>query len=126
MACIVIADDDVDVADFISYSFEAAGHKVHTALDGVSALGLARRYLPDLVVLDNGMPGLTGLEVVAALRGDAGTAHLPILMITASDLGDEAANVDMLVRKPLRPRQLTTLMADMLARGNRPETMSAD
>jgi hypothetical protein len=47
-------------------------------------------------------------------------------MITASDLGDEAANVDMLVRKPLRPRQLTTLMADMLARGNRPETMSAD
>lgn len=73
MACIVIADDDVDVAAFISYSLEVAGHKVHTALDGVGALELVRRELPDLVVLDNGMPGMTGLEVVAALRAEPST-----------------------------------------------------
>ena len=115
MACIVIADDDVDVAAFIGYSLEVAGHKVHTALDGVGALELARRELPDLVVLDHGMPGMTGLEVATALRADPRTAHLLILMISGSDLGPAAAVVDRVVRKPLRPRQLTTLMADMLA-----------
>ncbi|GAA3334799.1 hypothetical protein GCM10020358_00620 [Amorphoplanes nipponensis] len=121
MACIVIADDDVDVAAFISYSLEVAGHDVHTALDGVSALELARRERPDLVVLDHGMPGLTGLEVAAALRADPHTAGLRILMISGSTLGDEeAAVVDRLVRKPLRPRQLATLMADMLAENPAP------
>ena len=117
MACIVIADDDVDVAAFITYSFEAAGHRVYTALDGEGALDLVRRYEPDLVVLDHSMPGITGLEVAAALRQDPGTAHLPILMITGSRLsGDALAAVDRLVSKPLRPRELATIMADMLAR----------
>lgn len=116
MACIVIADDDVDVAAFITYSFEAAGHRVHTALDGAGALDLVRRHEPDLVVLDHSMPGMTGLEVAAALRADAGTAHLPILMITGSQLaGEEIGMVDRLVSKPLRPRQLAGIMADMLA-----------
>lgn len=114
MACIVIADDDVDVAAFISYSFEVAGHRVYTALNGVAALDLIHRELPDLVVLDHGMPGMTGLEVAGAVRADPATAGLLILMISGSDLGPEAAIVDRLVKKPLRPRQLATLMADML------------
>ena len=115
MACIVIADDDVDVAAFITYSFEAAGHRVYTALNGAGALDLVHRYEPDLVVLDHSMPGMTGLEVAAALRADPATAHLPILMITGSQLhGEEIATVDRLVSKPLRPRQLATIMADML------------
>jgi len=118
MACIVIADDDVDVAAFITYSFEAAGHRVHTALDGPGALELVRRHGPDLVVLDHSMPGMTGLEVAAALRADASTAHLPILMITGSQIGElELATVDRCVSKPLRPRQLATIMADMLVPG---------
>ena len=119
MATIVIADDDVDVAAFIAYSLEVAGHSVHTALDGTAALDLARRLLPDLVVLDHGMPGMTGLEVAGALRADAATAHLLILMISGSDLdAEQAAVVDRLVRKPLRPRQLATLMTDMLVRAD--------
>ena len=116
MACIVIADDDVDVAAFITYSFEAAGHRVYPALDGAGALDLVRRYEPDLVVLDHSMPGMTGLEVAATLRADPGTAHLPILMITGSQLGGaELGMIDRVVSKPLRPRQLATIMADMLA-----------
>jgi CheY-like chemotaxis protein len=119
MATIVIADDDVDVAAFIAYSLEVAGHSVHTALDGTAALELVRRLLPDLVVLDHGMPGLTGLEVATALRADPATAGVLILMISGSDVdAGQAAVVDRLVRKPLRPRQLATLMTDMLVRAD--------
>jgi CheY-like chemotaxis protein len=119
MARIVVADDDVDVAAFITYSLEVAGHQVHTALDGVGALNLARRELPDLVVLDNGMPGMTGLEVVAALRAEPSTADLLILMISGNEFGAEASTVDRLVLKPLRPRELATLMAEMLTGSGR-------
>lgn len=115
MACIVIADDDVDIAEFISYSFQAAGHSVHTALDGASALALVRRHLPDLTVLDHMMPGLTGLQVAEAMRAGPLTAHTPILLITGSEVGEQAALVDRVVHKPLRPRQLAAIMTDMLA-----------
>ena len=114
MARIVIADDDVDIAEFIAYSFQAAGHRVHTALDGACALALVRRHLPDLVVVDHMMPALTGLKVASALRADPLTADLPILMITGSEVIEQAALVDRLVHKPLRPRQLATIMTDML------------
>jgi CheY-like chemotaxis protein len=116
MACIVVADDDTEIADFITYSFQTAGHTVYTVLDGVQALDLIRTHLPDLVVLDQLMPGLTGLQVAATLRADARTAQLPILMITASRMSEPNPLVDRLVTKPLRPRQLATIMTDMLAR----------
>lgn len=125
MACIVIADDEVDVAAFIGYSLEVAGHEVHIALDGAGALELARRELPDLVILDHRMPGMTGLDVARTLRDDTGTAHLRILMISGSNLGPEAEIVDRIVSKPLRPRQLAALMADMLAPVEAPRTAEA-
>lgn len=115
MACIVIADDDMELASFITYSFEAAGHDVRATLDGATALELIRKHRPDLVVLDNQMPGMTGLEVAAALRADPDTAGLPILMITACDVGDGVRLVDRLVPKPLRARQLAAVMTEMLA-----------
>ena len=111
---IVVADDDIDIADLYAYSLEVAGHTVHTAVDGVSALQLVRQFLPDLVVLDQNMPGLTGLEVAAALRSDSRTADLPILMVTANGPKNAAALVDRLLTKPLAPRQLLGTMRDML------------
>jgi CheY-like chemotaxis protein len=114
MACIVIAGDDAEAAAFIGYSLEMAGHEVHTAHSGANVLGLVRRERPELVVLDHGPPGTTVLEVVTALRADPGTAPVLILLISDGDPGPEAAIVDRLVRKPLRPRQLAALTAGLV------------
>ncbi len=114
MAVIVVADDDAEIADFIRYSFEVAGHTVHTALDGVTALQLVHAHHPDLVVLDQSMPGLTGLQVAAALRARDDTAHVSVLMISGSEPDGVTGLVDRLVAKPLRPRELAGVMRELL------------
>lgn len=102
------------MADFVAYSFEAAGHTVHDARDGITALQLALTHRPDLVVLDHTMPGLTGLEVARALRAEPGTAGPPVIMISGTEPHDAAGLVDVLLPKPLRPRQLTSVIRDLL------------
>ncbi len=120
MAVIVVADDDAEIADFIRYSLEVAGHTVHTALDGVCALQLVRAHRPDLVVLDQSMPGLTGLEVAARLRADADTATVPVLMISGNGPADATGLIDRLVAKPLRPRELAAVMRELFPAGDAP------
>jgi DNA-binding response OmpR family regulator len=123
MAVIVVADDDAEIADFIRYSFEVAGHTVHTALDGVAALRLVRAHRPDLVVLDESMPGLTGLQVAAELRARDDTADVPVVMISGSVPGDVTGLVDRLVAKPLRPRELAAVMRELFgAAENQPRS----
>jgi DNA-binding response OmpR family regulator len=114
MAVIVVADDDMDVVGFIAYSFEVAGHTVHAAWDGLSALRLARTCVPDLVVLDQAMPGLTGLQVTAALRSGADTAALPIVLVTADGTARANGLVDRLILKPMRPRELVMAVRELL------------
>lgn len=117
MAVIVVADDDIDMADLIAYSFEVAGHTVHAARDGLTALQLVRSLLPDLVVLDQMMPGLTGLQVTAALRAHPGTAALPVVLVTANGGAGADQLVDRLVAKPMRPRELAGVIRDLLSGG---------
>ncbi|MEV6596791.1 response regulator [Actinoplanes sp. NPDC051346] len=110
----MVADDDADVADLIAYAFERAGHTVRTVLDGAWALQLIQDLEPDLVVLDHCMPGLTGADVVSALRAHPTTAATPILMITARQPDEMTVHVDRLLSKPVMPRQLTAVAAEML------------
>jgi DNA-binding response OmpR family regulator len=95
---------------------------VIAAADGTSALELARRDRPDLVVLDLGLPGLDGLDVTKALRAE-GT--VPIVMVTARDdeldtlLGLELGADDYLT-KPFSPRELVARVKAVLRRADRP------
>ena len=114
MATIVIADDDPDAADLVAYAFEGAGHTVRTVLDGASALRLIKELEPDVAVLDQNMPRMTGAEVVSAMRAHSPTMTTRILMITGSSQREMTAPVDRLLTKPVTPRQLTTVVADML------------
>ncbi len=81
-----MVEDDVEIADVVRRALRQAGHEVRTAADGVQALHEAGDFLPDLVVLDLGLPRLDGVEVCRRLRE---TSDVPILMLTARSGTDD-------------------------------------
>jgi CheY-like chemotaxis protein len=80
---IVVADDDPDVLRLLARRLGRRGYVVRTAVNGRAALDEVRRRHPDAVVLDNVMPGMTGGEACAALKADAGTAAIPVVLLSA-------------------------------------------
>jgi len=118
---VLVADDDEDILQLVSFRLERAGYTVLTAGDGQQALAIAREHHPDLAVLDVMMPGLNGYEVTRQLRADAATAQIPVILLTArvqeADVsrGFEAGADDYL-RKPFSPQELRSRVQAILAR----------
>ena len=83
MAKILLAEDDKQIADMISFKLTNNGHKIVRAQDGEQAVNLVARERPDLILLDAMMPGLSGFEVLRRLKGDAATRSIPVIMVTA-------------------------------------------
>ncbi|GIE86012.1 SpoIIE family protein phosphatase [Actinoplanes regularis] len=83
VADIVVADDNADMREYLTRLLCSAGHRVVAVGDGRQALDAVRTEAPDLVVSDVMMPRMTGLELVAALRGDSRTAGVPVLLLSA-------------------------------------------
>src|SRR4051794_17807280 len=88
---ILIADDDPQLVRALRITLSARGYDVVTAADGTEALRLAVDRHPDLIVIDLGMPGLTGIEVIEAVRG---WSQVPILVV--SGRADSLDKVDAL------------------------------
>jgi len=80
---ILVVDDDADIAAFVGQELEMEGFEVALAHSGEDALAMVRQYQPDLVVLDQLMPGLDGVEVIRRLRAQVVTSALPIIVLTA-------------------------------------------
>ena len=89
---ILVVEDDVDILRLVTYNLETSGFDVATAQDGYEALALARRRVPDLIILDLMLPGLDGLEVCKELKRSDSTRKIPVLMLTA-----RAEEVDRIV-----------------------------
>lgn len=107
-AKILIADDDTVVLDMLINTLQEHGFEVVAATDGESALQLARRQHPDLVLLDVMMPRLLGFEVCRELRRES---NVPILMLTARDAEDDHIfgldqGADDYIAKPFRAGEL--------------------
>jgi two-component system response regulator PrrA len=124
---ILVADDDEDILTLMSVSLERRGNTVLTARDGEEALCLVLDRRPDLVLLDVGMPYLTGLEVLQRMR--AALAEMPVILVSAYATEDaiaegwkEGAN-DYIV-KPFRPDELARRAAAVLAGRPRPPALS--
>lgn len=105
---LLIADDDPQMLRALRITLSAHGYDVTTASDGAAALDAAIRTHPDLVVVDLGMPGLTGLEVIEALRG---WTEVPILVVSGrSESWDKVealdAGADDYVTKPFSADEL--------------------
>lgn len=89
---VLVVEDDEDIADVLRRSLRQEGHEVRTATDGEEALTAAREFVPDLVVLDLGLPRLDGVEVCRRLRAES---DVPILILTArTDTEDRVGGLD--------------------------------
>ena len=76
MATILIAEDDHAISDLVAYNLERAGHTPLAAYDGLTALEVARRDKPELILLDQMMPGMDGHGVLRELRRDSRTQNI--------------------------------------------------
>jgi CheY-like chemotaxis protein len=88
MARILVIEDKLDSLHTLCYLFRDMGHGVDYAINGYVALDAARRYRPDHVVLDLGLPGMTGFEVCAQIKKDPELAHINVIAHTAYDRED--------------------------------------
>ncbi|NKD77258.1 phosphate regulon transcriptional regulatory protein PhoB [Haematospirillum sp. H1815] len=88
---IMIVEDEPSLVTMLRYNLEKEGYAVDEAYDGEQAVTAIRTGLPDLVLLDWMLPGLSGLEVCRRLRRRPETAHIPVIMITAR--GEEADKI---------------------------------
>jgi DNA-binding response OmpR family regulator len=116
---LVIIEDEPDIADLLMLYFDREGWTTHWSRDGESGLEAIRARRPDLVVLDIGLPGMSGLEVCRELRNTSG---VPVLFLTARD--DEIDRVlglelgaDDYVTKPFSPREIVARINAILRRG---------
>jgi CheY-like chemotaxis protein len=79
---VLVVDDNVDAADTLAEALRHAGHEVREEYDGPSALGAAKQFQPDVILLDLGLPGMDGFEVARRLRTDAGLSKVRLVAIT--------------------------------------------
>lgn len=119
MNTILIADDEQSLRLLIRTTLEGPDYTLLEAADGISALEMARREMPELIVLDWMMPGKSGLEVARELKADPRTAHIAILMLTA--MGQEqdrkqglATGVQAYLSKPFSPLELLQRVQEVL------------
>ncbi|MFV0458570.1 MAG: response regulator transcription factor [Actinomycetales bacterium] len=123
-ARILVVDDDRDLRDLVVFKLTQAGHLVSQCATGQDAIAIARAEVPDLVVLDVMMPGLSGIDVLRELRLDPSTRGIRVIMLTArAQEGDTetafAVGADDYVTKPFSPRELVRRVDAVLSRAVR-------
>jgi CheY-like chemotaxis protein len=89
MARVLIVEDELDIAENIAALLAAKGHRATIVADGAEALRLARKELPELILLDVMMPRMSGFDVCRLLRADPKTAKLKVLMVTGLGRGGD-------------------------------------
>ncbi len=101
---VLIVDDDEPITDTLAYIVTEAGYTPEVALQGLQALALARVHWPALVITDLMMPQMTGAQLIAALRTEAGALGLPpppcVLTTAAGERAVKAADADAVLYKP--------------------------
>ena len=121
MAKILIAEDERDIRDLITFTLRYAGHEVIEASNGEEALALAHQAKPNLVLMDVRMPRMTGYDACRALKADEETRDIPVVFLSAKgqesevQTGLEVGASDYIL-KPFSPDQLTKRVAEILAR----------
>ena len=124
---ILIADDEPDILEIIQYNLQSEGYEVVTAKNGNEAIDQARRFNPDLIILDIMMPGKNGIEVCNILRMQPAFNDTLIIFLTAlSDEGTEVKGLetgaDDFITKPISPKVLVSKVNALFRRINKEDT----
>jgi two-component system, OmpR family, alkaline phosphatase synthesis response regulator PhoP len=128
---ILIADDEPDILEFVSYNLNKEGYQVSTAKNGAEAIELAKKIKPHLILLDIMMPELDGVEVCRELRSNPEFKNTIIAFLTARSedysqiVGFEVGGDDY-ITKPIRPRVLTSRISALLRRYSNAPSDAAD
>ena len=121
---VLVVEDSSTIAAVVKYFLELEGFEVLLAKDGNAGLKSAKREHPDVIVTDFNMPGMDGMAMVKALRANAATRGIAVLMLTSEEgVEKEAqaleAGVDDYILKPVEPRRLAARVRSVLARSQR-------
>lgn len=131
----VVIDDEPDMVKYLSSVLEDNGFIVRSALDAKSGEDLIHEQPPDLILLDLMMPGRSGVQAFARLRGDQATQSIPLIMVTGikdemnidwSDIVErlKARKPDGFIEKPVDPEKLMKIVNAVLAANHSEDTMT--
>lgn len=123
MAKILIAEDERDIRDLITFTLKFAGHEVVTAANGEEAVQKAKteQPKPDLILMDVRMPRMTGYEACKLMKQEAGLKDIPVIFLSAKGQESEVqtgleAGAEEYILKPFSPDLLTDRVREILKR----------
>jgi DNA-binding response OmpR family regulator len=121
MTKILIAEDERDIRDLITFTLRFANYDVIAASNGEEAVTLAKKEVPDLILMDVRMPRMTGYEACAAIKAEQNLKDIPIIFLSAKGQDSEIqaglqAGATEYLLKPFAPDQLTERIQAILAR----------
>ena len=116
---LLVVEDDPNIVELLSASLRFAGFEVSAVTSGAQAVAVARAAPPDLVVLDIGLPGMDGWEVLDRIRKDETTKSIPVVVLTAhaEEESRRRANeggADAFVTKPFQPNDFRSTVLSLL------------
>lgn len=122
MKTILIADDEMSIRILVQATLENPDARIVQAMNGNEALQFAIAELPDAIILDWMMPGLSGVDVLKALRLRTDTARIPVIMLTARSQGKDQSNAMKLgaqgyLMKPFSPLELLKVLQEVMQPG---------
>ena len=120
-ATILVVEDEPAIQELISYGLRQAGHETFCAGDAEQAMKIVNDVLPDLVLLDWMLPGMSGIELAKTLRRAPRTKNIPIIMLTArtedcDKISGLEGGADDYITKPFSPRELAARIKAVLRR----------
>jgi DNA-binding response OmpR family regulator len=118
---ILVADDEEDLRELVSYRLSRSGYEVVEAVDGQEALELATERTPDLMVLDVMMPRLDGYELTRRVREQDSLRGVPVILLTARSQESDVSRgfdvgADDYLKKPFNPDELVARVRAVLGR----------
>jgi two-component system, OmpR family, alkaline phosphatase synthesis response regulator PhoP len=120
---ILLVDDEPDILEFLSYNLRKENYDVLTAADGTEGLALAKKTIPDLIILDVMMPGMDGIEVCRKMRSLKELNNTLIAFLTArgedySQISGFDSGADDYITKPIKPAVFVSRVKALLRRTN--------
>ena len=121
---ILVVEDDRSVQSLISYKLKNSGFEVHLASNGAEALEFLAKNTVDLILADLMMPVMSGKEFLVAVKKNASTKDIPVVILTAKTLENEvieglAMGADDYIKKPFSPAELIARVRNVLSRVKR-------